>query len=329
MKLNLSNGITTGTAATAAAKAAVLKMLKNITVSEIDIVLPSGETIFVPVTIYDDYASCRKWTVEKDDITNGIEIIARVKPNNEGVMKIIGGKGIGVVTKKGLQIPVGEKAINPVPKKMIIENIKKLLESDDLGLNIILEAPQGEEIARKTFNSRLGIEGGISIIGTKGIINPMSEEAIKETIRCEIDVKRYEIGTFVLTPGNIGEKSLQKIGINNAIIVNNFFDYALTYLKEIGAKKIILGGHPGKLSKLAEGVYNTHSKYGNSSVDIIKRVIGLSENFNTAEEISKIYNLDQLAFQISKRVKKDFLFSKISVYLFSMDGSLCGRFEDE
>lgn len=329
MKLNPNNGITTGTAATAAAKAAALKMLKNIVLDEVEITLPSGKVINVPVKVQDNFASCKKWTVEKDDITNGIEIIASVKPNSNGNINIIGGKGIGTVTKNGLQIPIGEKAINPAPKRMIIENILQILPNKNYGLDIILEVPLGEEIAKKTFNGRLGIEGGISIIGTKGIINPMSEDAIKETIKCEIDVKKYEIDTFILTPGNIGEKSLEKIGFKNAIIVNNFFDYALNYLKKIGAKKVILGGHPGKLSKLADGIYNTHSKYDNKAVEIIKKTLKLSENFNTAEEITKLYNLDELAFNICKRVKTDFSFNKLSVYLFRMDGTLCGRFEDE
>ncbi|MCA1926958.1 MAG: cobalt-precorrin-5B (C(1))-methyltransferase CbiD [Calditerrivibrio sp.] len=328
MGLILSNGITTGSAAAAAAKGIVLKKFKGFVSDTVSVELPSGEIVEIPVTLYDDFAVCRKWSVESDDVTNGIEIIARAEVNREGTINIIGGKGIGVVTKKGLQIPVGEKAINPVPMKMIKGNVFDVV-GEGVGVDIILEVPEGEKIARKTFNSRLGIVDGISIIGTKGIINPMSEDAIKKTIQYEIDVKVFESDIIALTPGNIGEKSLIKVGIGNIVIVNNYFDFAFDYLKSKNIKKIIVGGHPGKLGKLIAGEYNTHSKRGISAVDIIKEKLGLSGDYNTAEEISRIINLDNLAIYISAKLKEDFNFERVSVFLFRMDGSLCGVFKDE
>ncbi|MCX8085124.1 MAG: cobalt-precorrin-5B (C(1))-methyltransferase CbiD [Calditerrivibrio sp.] len=323
-----TNGITTGTAATAAAKAILLKKLNNKIPSNVEVTLPDGQVIDVPVQFKGDYAICKKWSIEKDDITNGLEIMAQAYLNNNGTINIIGGKGIGTVTKKGLQLPVGEKAINPGPKRMIIKNIAPLLHSN-IGVDIYLEVPNGEEIAKKTFNSRLGIIGGISIIGTKGVINPMSEEAIKETIRCEIEIKKHETDLFVLTPGNIGEKALRLLGFTEAIMVNNHFDFALSHLRSIHATKIVLGGHPGKLAKLASGTYNTHSKYGINAVDIIKSIMDLKDPFNTAEQIAQIHDLSKVAFCISQRVKRDFDFVKVDVYLHKMDTTPCGRYIDE
>lgn len=328
MNLIPSNGITTGTAAAAAAKGIVLKKFKGMHCENVSVELPSGLFVDIPVAVYENFAVCKKWSVESDDVTNGLEIFAKAELNSKGIINIIGGKGIGVVTKKGLQVPVGEKAINPIPLKMIKKNVLDVV-GEGFGVDIILEIPEGEKIAKKTFNSRLGIVDGISIIGTKGIINPMSEDALKRTIQCEIDVKRFESDTIALTPGNIGEKSLIKIGIGGIVIVNNYFDFAFNYLKSIGVKKIIVGGHPGKLGKLLAGEYNTHSKRGVNAVDIIKERLGLSGDYNTAEEISKIIKLDNLALHISDKLKEDFKFEKVSIFLFRMDSSLCGVFKDE
>ncbi len=331
MKLKLKNGITTGTAATAASKAIVIKLLQGVSLERVSLKLPVGYIVEIPVKVYDDRASCQKWSIEPDDVTKEVEIIARAQLNEKGVINIIGGQGIGIVTKRGLQIPVGEKAINPVPKKMIRENVYEILErfKTSFGIDIYLEVPEGEKIAKKTFNERLGIIGGISIIGTKGIINPMSEDALRQTIKCEIDVKINEKEPIAITPGNIGERALLSIGIKNVVIVNNYFDFALQYLTCLGIKRIIIGGHPGKLAKLAHGIYYTHSKSGIKAVQIIKTSLGCKGEYNTAEEMAKLFCLDKIAYLISERVKRDFPFEKVSIFLFSMDGKKCGEFIDE
>ncbi len=331
MNLQLKKGITTGTAATAASKAIVIKLLKGASLEKVPIKLPLGDIVEIPVKVHFDMASCQKWSIEPEDVTKDIEIIARAQLNKKGIINIIGGQGIGIVTKRGLQIPVGEKAINPVPKKMIRENIYEILGSlkPSLGVDIYLEVPEGEKIAKKTFNERLGIIGGISIIGTKGIINPMSEDALRQTVKCEIDVRINEKEPIALTPGNIGEQALFSIGIKNVVIVNNYFDFALQYLTCLGIKRIIIGGHPGKLAKLAYGIYYTHSKSGIKAVQIIKTFLGCKGEYSTAEEMAKVFCLDKIAYLISERIKRDFPFEKVSIFLFTMDGQKCGEFIDE
>jgi cobalt-precorrin-5B (C1)-methyltransferase len=325
LKKVVRTGITTGTAATAAAVGAVLKLLGR-NVETVDVVLPDGTYVEIPLKQEQRFTVCRKWTVEEEDVTNNLEFFVEAMHLKERKIEIIGLDGIGLVTKNGLQIPVGEKAINPVPKRMIESNISPLL--DHFGVRIMINIPDGVKIAKKTFNERLGIVDGISIIGTKGIINPMSEDALIKTILCEIDVK-INYGVVALAPGNIGEKALLKYGIENVVLVNNYFNVALQHLKAKKSTKVILGGHPGKLGKLALGIFYTHSKNTGLMVKEIAKVAGIDGEYNTMEEICQVCELSTLAFYISEKVKSMFGFKYVDTYLFSMSGKLVGRYIDE
>lgn len=203
-------GYTTGSCAAAACKAAVAMLLTMQKIDEIQLLTPAGIELTLTlhdVTLDENMASCSviKDSGDDPDVTNGIKVFARAARNNENQLIIKAGKGIGRVTKKGLQVPVGEPAINPAPMKMIISEVSALLKPGE-GVTVEISIPEGEEIARKTFNERLGIVGGISVLGTSGIVVPMSDEAFKESLALELSViKEKGWREIVLTPGNYGE----------------------------------------------------------------------------------------------------------------------------
>ena len=188
---------------------------------------------------------------------------------------IEGGQGIGRVTKPGLDQPVGNAAINSVPRKMIKENVEEVCEAADYTgtLRITISSPEGESLAEKTFNPRLGIIGGISILGTTGIVEPMSEESIIETIRIELRQKKEQGEKYaLLTPGNYGIDFIRDgllLDPRQAVMVSNFIGDSLAYCGELGFEGVLLIGHIGKLVKLAAGMMNTHSKYGDCRMEII------------------------------------------------------------
>jgi cobalt-precorrin-5B (C1)-methyltransferase len=185
----LRYGYTTGSCAAAAAKASAIMLKSKEKINEVEIDTPKGWNLKIQIhdaDFNDKKASCSvvKDSGDDPDVTNGLKIFAEVASTGRKNIKIIGGKGIGKVTKEGLSLEPGEWAINPTPRKMILEEIRKIFPKG--GYIIKLWIPKGEEVAKKTFNPKLGIEGGISIIGTSGIVEPMSEEAFKESIRLEM-----------------------------------------------------------------------------------------------------------------------------------------------
>jgi len=278
----LKCGYTTGSCAAAAAKAAatMLEIRKPIKYIEID--TPANIRLKLEVNnpkIEGDKASC---CIIKDggddpDNTDGMEIYAEVSKRNDGKIFIDGGTGIGRIKRKGLFGKVGDAAINPVPKQMIEKEVKEISDS---GYDIVIFAPRGEEISKKTFNKNIGIEGGISIIGTKGIVYPMSEEALIKTIYMEVDMVEEEYGkdSIVLVPGNHGEKLADKIGITGPKVkVSNYLGDSLQYIHSKGFKSITLVGHIGKLSKLAIGIFNTHSKICDARMESFVYYLSLME----------------------------------------------------
>ncbi len=190
-------------------------------------------------------------------------------------VRIIGGEGIGRVTKPGLDQPVGEWAINSVPRKMIKEAVLDACEAAGYEgcLDIVISAPGGEEIGRKTFNPRLGIEGGISIIGTTGIVEPMSEKALKDAIYLELKQRRAAGYTgVVISPGNYGRKFLMETygyDIDKAVKCSNYIGDTLDMCGELGYRGVILAGHTGKLVKVASGIMNTHSREADGRMEAI------------------------------------------------------------
>jgi cobalt-precorrin-5B (C1)-methyltransferase len=262
---SLRCGYTTGSCATAAAKAAAIMLETNRIIKYVEIDTPANIRLKLEVhnpIIEDGYVSCSivKDAGDDPDNTDGIAIYAKVGKRSDGKVNVDGGTGIGRITRKGLFGEVGQAAINPVPRKTIE---KEVLEVSTEGYDVLIYAPEGVAIGKKTFNSYIGIEGGISIIGTKGIVYPMSEDALLKTIYMEVDMLFDEYGDehIVLVPGNYGEKVSESLGIDKPRTkISNYIGDSLLYIYNKGFKSITLIGHIGKFSKLSIGVFNTHSK---------------------------------------------------------------------
>ena len=224
--------------------------------------------------------------VEKDagddcDATDKALIYATATKIPEGIL-IDGGFGVGRVTKKGLDQPVGQAAINSTPRRMILEEVQKECENAGYkgGISIVISVPKGEEIALKTFNSRLGIVGGISILGTTGIVEPQSLQALSDSLLAEIKMlsANSDNQRLIITPGNYGEEFLKKfLGKPNIpeIKCANFIGESIEFAVEYGFKEILLVGHMGKLVKLAGGIMNTHSRYGDCRTEIFTAHAGI------------------------------------------------------
>lgn len=272
-------GYTTGSCAAAASKASALMLLSQNCVSKIELLTPKGITLLLEITditLSVDEVSCAviKDSGDDPDITNGIAVYAKVRKIPNGIV-ITGGKGIGRVTKAGLDQPVGEYAINSTPRKMITASVEEICEQFDYngGLEITIYVPNGEEIAEKTFNSRIGIIGGISIIGTSGIVEPMSSKALVDTIRAETNVLKNEgRKSLLLTLGNYSESFVQNnmpFSLEKSVKCSNFIGDAIEAGIELGFEKILIVGHIGKMIKLGAGIMNTHSSFADGRMEVL------------------------------------------------------------
>ena len=273
-------GYTTGSCAAAAAKAAAWMLLTGQRKEQIQIRTPKGITLDLQVCdirMELERVSC---ATEKDsgddpDVTKGMHITATVSRRREPGVLIDGGKGVGRVTKPGLDQPVGNAAINSVPRQMIRENVEQVVRAADYhgGLDVVISAPGGEEIARKTFNPRLGIEGGISILGTSGIVEPMSEEALVGSIQVEIRQKVASGARYLLvTPGNYGETFLREhmtLPFSESVKCSNFVGQTIDMAQQLGVKGILFVAHIGKFVKVAAGIMNTHSRWADGRGEIL------------------------------------------------------------
>ena len=248
-------GYTTGSCAAAASKAAAFMLLTGKRKDAIDLLTPKGIALHLPVEaicMTEDAVTCaiRKDSGDDPDATRDTLIFASVRKKDAPGITIDAGPGVGRVTKRGLDQPVGAAAINSVPRRMI-----------------------EEALARKTFNPRLGIVGGISILGTTGIVEPMSEQALVDTIRVELRQRRENGADYVLlTPGNYGADFIKDtIGLDprTAVLTSNFIGDALELCKELGFSGALLIGHIGKLVKLVGGMWNTHSKFGDCRMELL------------------------------------------------------------
>ena len=274
----LRRGWTTGTCAAAAAEAAALLLLTGRAPVELRLETPGGLTFTLPVEqphLDGDAAVC---TVRKDagddpDITNGVGISATVCRAEPGVA-IDGGAGVGRVTRPGLAMPVGAAAINPGPRAQITAALGRAARACGYtgGFSVIISAENGEELARQTYNEHLGVVGGLSILGTSGIVEPMSEKALVDTILLELD-SLYAGGqrTAFLCPGNYGAdfaRDTLGLDLEKAVKCSNFIGEALDHAVFRGFQDILLVGHAGKLVKLAAGVMNTHSSVADGRQEI-------------------------------------------------------------
>ncbi|WP_423792662.1 cobalt-precorrin-5B (C(1))-methyltransferase CbiD [Methanocaldococcus indicus] len=345
-------GYTTGSAAAAGAYAALYFLKFNKKLEYVKIENNKGDILIIPIEKIEKIdkniakATVKKFAGKDIDITNGIDIIVEVELK-KGKREVIirGGSGVGTVTKEGLQVPVGEKAINPKPKKMIIRNLLTLLDNDEKVI-VTISIPKGEELAKKTLNPKLGIVGGLSILGTTGIVKPMSNEAYKKSLVPQIDIalkKGYK--SLIFTPGNIGEryaKKLFNVDEDRIIQVSNFWDFMLDKAEEKCVKEILIFGHAGKIVKLAGGIYNTHSKIADARNEILTAYSSLFLDkddlkkilyANTTEEIIKILKgrnrLEDIFNIIAKRVverAEDRWNIKFSCIIIDMKGNILGKY---
>lgn len=362
----LRSGYTTGTCAAAATKAALEVLLKydkqnscislpaSGLVKEVSVDLPKGGTIIVPiksVTVDGNViiAEVIKDAGDDPDITHGASIFASVEfLTADHEIIILGGKGVGRVTKPGLSVPVGEAAINPVPRKMIVSEIKKILPPQK-GLKVTISVPDGERLAKKTLNPRLGIIGGISILGTSGIVRPMSEEAYIDSLIPQLD-QAIALGHnfIVLTPGGMGEKKAMELKMPKDAIVqtSNFIGTMLQESAKRNIKGILLFGHVGKIIKIAGGIFHTHSKIADGRREILaahtamvgapSKVIQEIMELNTIDasvDLMKRYGLQDVYNTIAKWASKrsmEILGEEIRIgtVMYSLDGEIIGYDEE-
>lgn len=269
----LKTGFTTGACATAATKAALISLLYGEQPDEINFALPNGEIMSIEVHVeHKGTAWVTKDFSDDPDVTRGCKITAQVALNESGEVTFKRGAGVGVVTLPGLGIPVGGPAINPTPRKMITNEIRQLTQQ---GCDVTIAVENGEEIAKKTFNPKVGVEGGISIIGTSGIVYPLSNEAFVQSIRREMNVaKAIGCKTIALVSGKKGEDAIRKQYDIRCIHYGNLIGEALKSAYEMGFEKVVIGIMIGKAVKLAEGHLNTHSHKVQMNKDFLKSIAG-------------------------------------------------------
>ena len=354
---NLRCGYTTGSCATAAAKAAATMLLTGERVDSVRIDTPKGITLNLEplqVELAENYVSCaiRKDSGDDPDDTNGILVFAKVGRTVEPGVHIEGGVGVGRVTKPGLACAVGGPAINPTPRRMITSEVGSVMEQTGYtdGLMVTISIPEGVEIAKKTFNPRLGIIGGLSVLGTSGIVEPMSEKALIETMYVEMRAQKARGNKDLLVFfGNYGEdftRDVMQLDLEGAVTCSNFVGELLDYAVYLGFETLLLIGHSGKLVKLAQGVMNTHSKYADcrtelfalqamfhgASVEVGKEIYGCL----TTDEVTKVLKREQLFEPVMEQVtqKIDFYMQhrvhskiKTAAFMFSNVYGILGKTE--
>lgn len=348
------NGYTTGTCAAAATQAALYKLLFNKEYAEVEVDLPAGGLITIPVKkIYlrgnQATAEVTKDAGDDPDVTDGLSILATVKILDQPDIIIEGGLGVGRVKKPGLAVAVGEAAINPGPRSMIRAAVKKIIPPGK-GAQIVISVPGGEEAACKTMNPRLGIEGGISILGTSGIVRPMSEAGFLDSLIPQID-QALALGyhDLLLTPGQMGERLAKSLGIAGDCIIqtSNFIGSMVQECTEREVKGILLMGHIGKIIKVAAGIFNTHSRTADArretlaahaalkgaSVDIIKDIMELN-TMEAGVELLRQHKLLSVYFSIaasaSQRIRElldtgsKMTGLNVGTILYALDGEILG-----
>lgn len=360
-KGQLRTGYTTGTCASAATKAALYALVAKKSLDIVMITLPKGQAVNLPVAWTKPFENSVTCAVIKDggddpDVTHGAEICSTVQfTADTGNIHIDGGLGVGRVTKPGLGLKIGDAAINPVPMKMIKESVKELLTQvrsplDTAGLNITISVPNGHELAKKTDNPRLGILGGISILGTTGIVLPYSTASFAAAIRQSLDVGiALQDDTFILTTGGRSEDFSKAVfgemyPDHCYVQMGDFAGYSIKQCHDKGVKKVFIGGFIGKLTKIAMGVKQTHVRGSHVSMDFMAKlakdsganeeVVKLILGANTARHVSEIIDSNRLVGfydqicreavrQLENYSKKEL---RIEVIMFDFDGKIVGRF---
>ncbi len=346
-------GYTTGSCATAAAKVAALMILRQQVIHQISIVTPSGVTLHLNVEeplIHGNQATAaiRKDGGDDVDVTHGMLIYAQVKLRDDAHITITGGTGIGKVTQKGIGLPIGHSAINKTPLQTIEAAVREVL-GPERGADVVIFAPEGEERALRTYNSRLGILGGISILGTTGIVTPMSEESWKRTLAIELEQKRENgLDKVIFVPGNHGERFVREqlqVDTHLVVTMSNFVGYMLQEAERLAFRHVVMVGHLGKLIKVAAGIFHTHSHIADGRMETLVTHLALAGAPN--ELLQQVYHCltteaameliakagyesvyDAIAIRIVERVQQMLRYSPqpftCDVILFSLDNQPLG-----
>lgn len=354
-KEKLRTGYTTGTSATAAAKAALLSIINQTKIENIDVKLPKGSFIKIPIHLCQFDENRSKCSVIKDggddpDVTHGAEIVVDLSFTDKiNEIEIDGGEGVGIVTKPGLGLELNKAAINPVPKKMINENLREIVDKYLLkkGIRVIISVPKGKELGPKTDNPRIGILNGISILGTSGIVIPFSTASYAASIRQNLDVA-IAMGndTVVLTTGGRSEDFAKKIvdlPEHCFVQMGDFSGYTIQQCARKGIKKAYVVGFIGKLAKMAAGVKQTHVKGSKVDMNFLaelarkcnanERIIESIKTANTARHVSEIIienNVNGFFEEICNETYKHMRKHSeekvpLDVILFDFDGNILAR----
>ncbi len=336
-------GFTTGTCAAAAAKAASLILTGCKAPERVDVGLPDGTRVNLAIVEASGDKTSAEAAVKKDagddpDVTDGSLIVASVTWGRGKDITFWAGEGVGTVTKPGLALPPGEPAINPVPRSMIISAVREVTER---GVCVTISIPGGRKLAEKTFNPRLGVLGGLSILGTSGIVRPFSGTALRDSLRCALSVAvACGVRNPVFVPGRIGERAAEKLfrfSSEQLVEVSNEWGFMLDEAAEKDFECLLVLGHPGKLAKLPAGHWDTHSSRSPSAVPhvaalghrVLRKVVPHTATveglFNDlpADERDRLAHALALDIQnaVSSRVKDRF---PIAVVLVNLSGALLG-----
>ena len=351
----LRTGYTTGSSATAASKAALLSIIKQQKIEEIEITLPKKTTIKIPVNSCQFEKNKAKCSVIKDggddpDVTHGAEIIVELTFNeNKNQIEIDGGEGVGIVTKPGLGLEINKPAINPVPKKMITENLQEIGNDilNEKGIRVVISVPKGKELGPKTDNPRIGIKDGISILGTSGIVIPFSTASYAASIRQNLDVS-IAMGndTVVLTTGGRSEdyaKRIVDLPEHCFVQMGDFSGYTIQQCGKKNIKKAYVVGFIGKLAKMAAGVKQTHVKGSKVDMNFLaelarkvnadEKIIDSIKKANTARHVSEIIQennvegfFELICAEVYRHMRKHSEEKvPIDVILFDFEGNILAR----
>lgn len=355
----LRKGFTTGTCAAASSKAAILSIIKQQKVQNVEVILPKGDSLNIKIHSCEFNRNSAKCSVIKDggddpDVTHGAEIVIDLSlTDNVNKIEIDSGEGVGIVTKPGLGLEINKPAINPVPKKMIKQNVSQVANEilKQNGIKIVVSVPKGKELALKTDNPRLGIVGGISILGTSGIVIPFSTASFAASIRQNLDVA-VAMGndTVVLTTGGRSEefsKSFIDLPEHCFVQMGDFSGYAIQQCAKKAIKKAYVVGFIGKLSKMAKGVKQTHVKGSKVDIGFLSKladevgiggsVVNQIKAANTARHVQEIIQKSRSSgffYKICSNVyeqMREHSENKVSleVILFDFDGSILSRYPEK
>ena len=355
----LRTGFTTGTCATASSKAAALAIINQKTISSVDVLLPKRDRINIKINSCEFTKNNAKCSVIKDggddpDVTHGAEIFVDLSlTNNVGTVEIDGGNGVGRVTKPGLGLEIDSAAINPTPKKMILENVQEVAEEilKENGIKVLISVPKGKELATKTDNPRIGILNGISILGTSGIVIPYSTASFAAAIRQQIDVvSSMNDEEVVLTTGGRSEdfaREIIKLPDHSFIQMGDFSGYTIQQCAKKSLKKAYVAGFIGKLAKMAAGVKQTHVKGGkvdmkflselakrcNADSETIRKILGANTARNVQEIIMEdnVYGFfDEITKETCNQMRQHSEEKiPVEVILFDFDGKVLSRDKKE